>query len=132
MSRSGAYLDASAFAKLVIEEAESAALFAFLEHWPRRTSSALLRTEAIRALRTLGSTAVDRARSALERVELVSVGDELLEAAGLLDPTTIRTLDAIHLATAMSVRDEIGVLVTYDRRMIDGAELLGLPISSPA
>ncbi len=128
----GAYLDSSAFVKLAIEEAESDALCAFLEQWPRRTSSALLRTEAIRALRTLGSTALERARAALERVDLVSVSDDLLEAAGLLDPATVRTLDAIHLATAMSVRDHIGVLVTYDRRMIEGAKHVGLPISSPA
>lgn len=132
MIRLGAYLDASAFVKLAIRERESKALATFLADWPRRTSSALLRTEATRALRPFGSSALARATAALERVELLWVNDDLLEAAGLIDPLTVRTLDAIHLATANAARDELGVLVTYDRRMIEGAEHLGLPTSSPA
>lgn len=132
MNGAGVYLDASAFVKTIAEEPESEALMSFLRSRPHRVSSALLRAEAMRAARHLGPDAMGRTNAALERVELVAVSDDLLSDAGLIDPLTVRTLDAVHLATASALRDRVDVLVTYDRRMLAGAEGLGLQIASPA
>lgn len=71
-------------------------------------------------------------RSALRRVELVAITDGILDVAGILEPRVLRTLDAIHLATALALGDDLDVLVTYDTRMAEGARLLGLEAASPA
>ena len=63
---------------------------------------------------------------------LVALTDELLDAAALLDPVSIRSLDAIHLATARSLGADVGVVVTYDDRMADAARGLGLEVASPS
>ena len=126
------YLDSSAFVKLVVSEAESRALRSFLSR--RRTrhiSSAILRTEALRAVRHGGADVLARTRSALRRVELVAVTDDILDAAGTLEPRVVRTLDAIHLATAVALGDDLDVVVTYDTRMAEGARLLGFEAVAP-
>jgi uncharacterized protein len=129
---SALYLDSSAFVKLVVEEAESLAVRAFLaERDTRRVSSALLRTEALRAVRYLGSDALATVREGLRRVDLVGIDDRILDAAGTLAPQVLRTLDAIHLATAMAVGDDLDAIVTYDDRMVEAARLMGLPTASP-
>jgi uncharacterized protein len=126
------YLDASAFVKLLVQEPESHSLRTFLARAPKeRASSALLRTEAVRAVRHLGPKAVAGARSALRRIDLVSLDDRVLDQASILEPKILRTLDAIHLATALALGDDLRTLVTYDERMIEGASLLGLPSDSP-
>ncbi len=58
--------------------------------------------------------------------------DEILDAAGDIGPSSIRSLDAIHLATALRLATALDAIVTYDRRMIEGAVLLGLPVASPS
>lgn len=125
------YLDSSAFVKTLVPEPESRALRLFLRLHGRRVSSALLRAEALRAVRHLGPDAVATARSGLRRVNLIAVTDALLEAAGTLEPRIIRTLDALHLATALSLGDDLEAVVTYDERMTEGARQLGLPVSAP-
>lgn len=127
-----AYLDASAFVKLVRAEAESDALRTWLASHGERTSSALLRTEVLRAVRVGEAADLARARELLDAVVLVPIDDGVLEAAGLLDPGALRTLDAIHIATARYLGSDVDVLVTYDRRMIEGAARLGLPVASPS
>lgn len=128
---SALYLDSSAFVKLIVVEAESAALRQRLAATEaRRTSSALLRTEALRAVRHLGPEALTLAREATRRVDLIAIDDRILDAAGLLDPGIVRTLDAIHLATALALGDDLEAIVTYDQRTIDGARLMGLPVIS--
>lgn len=67
----------------------------------------------------------------LRTIDLVAVADLILDSAGSLEPGILRTLDAIHLATAMSLGDDLDAVVTYDARMIEGARLLGLPTLSP-
>lgn len=126
-----AYLDLSAFVKLVVRETETAALRRFLKRWPRRASSALVRAEAVRAVRRAGAEAVARTLTLLRRMHLVALDDEMLERAGLLDPVTLRTLDAIHLATALSLQGDLGVVITYDERMAEGARALGLRVAVP-
>jgi predicted nucleic acid-binding protein len=125
------YLDASAFVKLIRAEAESAALRDWLASHRERTSSTLLRTEVLRAVRIADASDLTRARELLDAVALVPIDDTVLEAAGLLDPGLLRTLDAIHLATASYLGSDVDVLVTYDRRMIEAAGRLGLPVASP-
>lgn len=126
------YVDASAFVKIVAEEPEAAALRAFLERERgRRVSSAVLRTEAVRAVRLRRPEALAATRQALRTVDLIAVADAILDAAASLDPRVLRTLDAIHLATALSLGDDLDAIVTYDARMAEGARLLGLPIAMP-
>jgi len=129
---SAVYLDSSAFVKLVVEETETAAVRAFLSNNDaRRVSSALLRAEALRAGRNLGPAALATVREGLRRVDLIGIDDRILDAAGTLEPQVLRTLDAIHLATALAVGDDLDVIVTYDDRMIDAARLLGLSTATP-
>jgi len=129
---SALYLDTSAFVKLAVEESETAALRQFLaDRALRRVSSALLRTEALRAVRHLGPDALASVREALRRVDLVAIDDRILDAAGTHEPRVLRTLDAIHLATAMAIGDDLDAIVTYDDRMVEAAGLLGLLVSAP-
>lgn len=129
---SALYLDSSAFVKLTVEEAETAAVRAFLSRYgPRRVSSALLRTEALRAVRHLGPEALALVREGLKRVDLVGIDDRILDSAGTLDPRVLRTLDAIHLATAMALGDDLETIVTYDERMIAAARLMGMSTATP-
>ncbi len=129
---SALYLDSSAFVKLVVEEPESAAAATYLAgRSSRRVSSALIRTEALRAVRHLGADALAGCREALRRIDLIAIDDRILDAAGILEPRVLRTLDAIHVATAMAVGDDLDMIVTYDDRMIEAARLLGIPTSTP-
>lgn len=125
------YLDSSALVKLVIAEAESAALRRFLRRHPQRAASALVRVEVVRAVRFQGRTAADRARKVLARIPMLRIDDAVLDAASALDPRILRSLDAIHLASAQEVVDRTGYLITYDRRMSAAAALLGVRVRSP-
>lgn len=129
---SALYLDSSAFVKLVIEETESAAVRSLLaSRASRRVSSALLRTESLRAVRHLGPDALTIAREGLRRVDLIAIDDRILDSAGTLEPRVLRTLDAIHLATAIAVGDDLEAIVTYDERMVEAARLMGLSTATP-
>jgi len=126
------YLDASAFVKTVVSEPGSRALRSYLSGRPeRRVSSAMLRTEAVRAVRHLGPGALSTVREGLRDVDLVAIDDRILDAAGSLEPRILRTLDAIHVATALSIGDDLAEIITYDERMTEAAHLLGLQTSSP-
>ena len=125
------YLDSSAIVKLAIREPESAALRRYLRRKRPLISSALARTEVLRALLPAGDEAVARGRSVLQRLDLVRVNDRVLNAAGMLHPPELRSLDAIHLATAQQLGDELTALVTYDDRMITAAKQLGYRIVQP-
>ncbi len=94
-------------------------------------SSALLRAESLRSARHLGPDALATVREGLRRVDLIGIDDRLLDAAGTLEPQVLRTLDAIHLATALAVGDDLEAIVTYDERMVDAARLIGLPTATP-
>lgn len=130
---SAVYLDSSAFVKLAVEEAETDALRAFLrDHGGRRVSSTLLRTEAVRAVRHLGPEALAAVREGLRRIDLITIDDRILDAAGILEPRVLRTLDAIHLVTALAVGADLDAIVTYDTRMLEGAALIGVRTATPA
>ena len=127
-----AYLDASAAAKLFVEEPESSGLRRYLSGAVGRTSSALLRAELIRVASRYDTKRVGEARIVLGRITLREIDNEVLDRAGELAPKTLRTLDAIHLATASLLGSELEAVVTYDRRMIEAAQVYGLPVASPA
>ncbi len=126
-----AYLDSSALVKLAVREPESAALVRFLRGKTELVSSALARTEVARALLPLGAAASARGREVLDRVELVRVNDRVLALAGTLLPLELRSLDAIHLATAELV-GRVRVIVTYDERMAAAARAMKWKVAAPA
>jgi predicted nucleic acid-binding protein len=125
------YLDSSAVVKLVIAEPESAALRQFVRRRRPLVTSALARTEVLRAVMPAGEAAVSRGRDVLHVLDLVRVNDRVLDAAASLMPAEIGSLDAIHLATAQLLGEDLGRVVTYDERMVDAAKQLGLPTASP-
>jgi predicted nucleic acid-binding protein len=94
-------------------------------------SSALARAEVTRALLPFGATAIQRGETVLTRIDLIRVSDTVLRAAGALLPADVRTLDAIHLATAAQLADDLARVVTYDTRMRAAAEHLGLDVAAP-
>jgi predicted nucleic acid-binding protein len=125
------YLDSSAIVKLVIREPESAALRRYLRRRRPLVSSALARTEVPRAVLALGQAAGRRADDVLARVELMRVNDQVLTAAGALLPVDVRSLDAIHLASAQQLGSDLGRIVTYDDRMSAAGRSLGFTVAAP-
>jgi uncharacterized protein len=128
-----AYLDSSAFVKLVVAEPESAALRRAIARWPQHASSTLLRTETIRALRRSSNTGmIPAARRLLRAVRMVRINEPLLDRAADLEPGDLRTLDAIHLASALEIGQDLGVMVAYEIRLRAAAEAYGLAVESPS
>lgn len=124
------YLDASAIVKLVRREPETAALAEEVLADPECVSSAIAWTEVVRAARRAG-TSMDRATAVLGGIGLVPVDDGIIRGAGELAPATLRSLDAIHLATALSLRDDLAAVLAYGARLIAAARRLDLPVRSP-
>jgi predicted nucleic acid-binding protein len=125
------YLDSSAIVKLAAEEPESAALRQFLRRRHRFASSALAQTEVARAFMYNGPLAIRRGREVLRTVNLIRVNDDVLSLAGELQPPELRSLDAIHLATAQLLGQDVGRVVTYDQRMVEAARFLHMRVVSP-
>ena len=125
------YLDSSALVKLAVEEPESEALRRYLRRRSPLVSSALARTEVLRALLLEGDEGLARGRSVLDRVDLIRVNDRILNAAATLLPVEVRSLDAIHLATARQLAADLGRIVTYDERMRIAANHIGLRTAAP-
>ncbi len=125
------YLDSSALVKLAVEEPESAALRRYLRRRRPMISSALARTEVLRALLLEGDEGIARGRTVLASIELIRVNDRVLNAAAILLPADVRSLDAIHLATAQLLATDLGRVVTYDDRMLDVAKRLGIRTAAP-
>lgn len=87
--------------------------------------------ESLRACARYGPSFTSRARSGLFDLALLPMDDEVLLAAARLEPRELRSLDAIHLATALSIRDRVGVVFCYDQRLADAAQSAGLPVARP-
>jgi len=124
------YADSSALIKLVVAERESDALRAYLRG-ERPTSSVIAYAEVLRAARRRGAGAEDEARALLRALTLIAIDDAILETAATLEPAAIRTLDAIHLATALVVGDDLDAIVTYDGRMATAARTASLEVAAP-
>jgi predicted nucleic acid-binding protein len=128
------YLDSSALVKLVQQETQSAALRQYLRRHrgDDRVTSALARVEVVRAVCSGGAPAIGHARRTLARVGQINLDRSLLDEAATLAPSTLlRTLDAIHLASARLVGSDLRAVVTYDERMAAVASSLGIPVESP-
>lgn len=127
------YLDSSALVKLVVREPESDDLRAFLGENPAAVSSALAVTEVRRAVGRLSPrrSLSDRARLVLDGVALLEMELEILEKAASLLPAELRTLDAIHIASALSLGTDLLAFVSYDDRQRNAARKAGLPLVQP-
>ncbi len=68
----------------------------------------------------------------LAGLELVELDDRVIAAAAGLDPAELASLDAIHLASALSLGDDLGAFVCYDRRLAEAATAAGLPMLAPS
>lgn len=125
------YIDSSAVLKLVMWEAESAAL---IEWTSGRAviASDLVRTETLRAARRHSVEAVGQARHVLSSFVMLGLSSEVCERAAELDPLVLRSLDAIHLACALQLAHELDGIVTYDDRLAEASTLLGVPVVAPA
>lgn len=132
MNGKAVYLDTSAFLKLIVTEAESTALQRYLRRWPSRVSAAPVRTEAIRSLRRAGhDNLVSPARRLLNAMRLIRLDEPLLDRAAGLDPRQLRSLDALHLAAALTIGSDLGVFLTYDERLRDAAREVGITVDAP-
>ena len=124
------YLDSSAIVKLVAREPETAELVQALNEDPEIVSSEIAWTEVVIATRRAGRSTA-RAERILDGIALVPVDGALLRDAATLGPRELRTLDAIHLATALSLRPDVGRMITFDVRQARAASALGLGVWTP-
>jgi predicted nucleic acid-binding protein len=125
------YLDSSAFVKTLLVETESPALVRYLRSADPLASSALLAAEAMRAVLRREPARRGAVEQRLATVRLVAISRDILHAAGTLRPAGLRTLDAIHLATALALGADLDCIVTYDERMAEGARALGFRVLAP-
>lgn len=115
----------------MLREPEEGALRADMSKWDGYVSSALLAVEAIRACLRHRGEYVSDAREWLLDVALLPLGDTLLDEATALGPPALRSLDALHLATALSIREDIGAFLTYDNRLAEAAGQHGFQVVRP-
>ena len=128
------YLDSAAVVKLVHAESESQALREWLDEradiaW---TSSTLVEVESFRALARYAPEAITRLHPVLDLIDLVDMDPSIRILAQTLKPVTVRSLDAIHLGTALSIRSRLTSFVTYDKRLADAAAAAGLSVDMPS
>ena len=126
------YLDTSAAVKLVIAEAETPALRFWIVEFSRRiVSSDLLRTELQRTIRSKAPRRMAAARELLDSLVLMRLPTAAYETAGLLEPAGLRSLDALHLVAALGLGSELSGIVTYDQRLAEAAQSLGVEVVAP-
>ena len=127
------YLDTSALVKLVVAEAETAALLTWLKVADRvPVSCDVARTELVRAIRRRAPGRAVQAHRVLDTVTLLEISTAIVEEAGRLEPALLRSVDAVHLAAALALGDDLEGLVTYDEKLADAAELNGIAVTAPA
>ncbi len=126
------YVDTSTAVKLVVKERETAALLAWARSPDRvLVSSDLTRTELLRAVRRAAPDRLVQARTVLESMTLLTLATEQFERAAGLDPAGLRTLDALHLAAALALGDELEGIITYDDRLASAAHAQGIAVVAP-
>jgi predicted nucleic acid-binding protein len=126
------YLDTSAAVKLVVSEKGSTALRRWLgDRDGQIVSSDLLRTELLRATRRAAPEQMVQARAVLDSLILLTLTTAICERAAILEPDVLRSLNALHLAAALEIGDELDAVVTYDQRLTAGARRLGIRVVAP-
>jgi uncharacterized protein len=115
----------------MLDEPEGAALRRWLAGWPDRLSSELAAIELSRVVRRRRPELLGRLDAVLSRISLRPMTDDVVLLSGLVEPAALRTLDAIHVATAVLLREAIGCFVTYDEQQAAAARAAGLPVASP-
>jgi predicted nucleic acid-binding protein len=127
------YLDSSALVKLALTEAETQGLISWLAHRADvpLVSSIIHRTEVPRAVWRADPSALPRSYRQVRGVAKIALTTDVLDLAATLPPAQMRSIDAIHLASAMSVRRDLTAFVVYDGRLLAAAKDAGLPIASP-
>lgn len=127
------YLHSSALLKLLHEEAESAPLAEWLSARPTTpvVSSALAKVEVTRACRRVNPDALPAAKALLAGVDVILLSGTVIDEAADVGNPLLRSLDAIHLASALSIRTELSTFVAYDRRLADAAAAVGLALGAP-
>jgi predicted nucleic acid-binding protein len=128
------YLDSSALVKLALAEPESAALAAWLAERADQplVSSALHRTEVLRAIWLAEPGALPRGQRIIRRIGRVTLSYDVLDNAATLPPAGLGTAGAIHLASALAIRRDLVSFVAYDKALLDAARDAGLPVASPS
>jgi predicted nucleic acid-binding protein len=128
------YLDSAAVVKLVHAEAESEALRGWLDERAETSwvSSVLTEIESFRALARYAPEAAARLPVVLDLINLSPLDPPVRILAQTARPATVRSLDAIHLGTALHAREALTSFVTYDKRLLDAASAAGLPVDSPS
>jgi predicted nucleic acid-binding protein len=124
------YVESSALAKLIVVESGSKALRGYLRGRIMVTS-ALTRLEVTRAVRKAKAQPTVGLDAVFGVLTVVEIQQEILRLASVLEPPELRSLDAIHLATALSIADELDGFVTYDRQLGRAASAAGLSVASP-
>jgi uncharacterized protein len=128
------FLDSSALVKLLFSEPESEALSSWLSaraEQPKLTSQVSV-VDVVRTCRRVDAEVEPTARRLLAGLDLVPISQTVVEWATHVGSTSLRSLDAIQLATALTVREDLDSVVAYDRRVVEAAELEHLPVTSPA
>lgn len=126
------YVDTSALVKLVVAEPETDSLRVWLTAAERDpVASDLARTELFRAVRRAAPDRLVDARAVLDAMNLIEVTTAIFEAAGRLEPMSLRSLDALHVAAALDLGDDLAGFVTYDERLAEAAAANGISVVSP-
>lgn len=127
------YVDSSALLKLVLPEPERPALERALSRWPDRVSSVILAIECRRIVMRAGDPPGVRARleEEIDAFALIQLDETVRRLAGSIGPRDLRSLDAIHLATALSCGDHPDAFITYDDRLAEAARALKLNVLQP-
>ena len=127
------YLDTSALVKLVVQEPETDALRAWLAATERKPVSCdLTRTELMRTVRRAAPELAPDARRVLDAITLTRVTTAVFEQAGRIEYDTLRSRDAIHLAAALDLGEDLHGLVTYDPVLAGAASACGIAVIAPA
>lgn len=127
------YLDSSALMKMVRREVETAALGEWLVRRPEQqvVSSELARVEVLRAARRVGGHAMAEARAVVADLDLIPLDHAVQDIACDIGDPALRTLDALHLASALLLAEELTAFVAYHHRLTDAARAAGLTVATP-
>ena len=128
------YADTSALAKLLADEEETPALTAWIAGIEDLVivSSDLVRTELMRAIRRIHPAAAPSVKALLSTLLLVPISTDICDSAARLEPPTLRSLDAIHLATALVAGEDLEAMLTYDDRLAEASLRYGLKVVAPS